>query len=126
MTLGIVLLGLIVVTWIYTVFLSWKKSAGVVFAPIEESFFTERYAWFARLVRRGWYRLTLESKTAVSWSTKRAEDAFITVFPKSAVAFTKKDALTGLHQGPSSYFLKSISVSEKVPQKRLPKTKKVV
>lgn len=126
MTLGFVLLGLIVTTWVYAVFLSWKASTGTVFEPIKQSFFIETWHTVARLARRGWYRAGMEGKTVLTWSGKKAEGAFVTVFPKSAPAFVKKDELTGLEQGPSSYFLKSISVPGKIPQKRLPKTKKVV
>lgn len=126
MALEFVLLGFIVVTWIYTVFLSWKESTGAVFEPITQSFFLEKWGAAIRLVRRGWYRANMEGKTVLTWSGKQAEGAFVTVFPKAAPAFIKKDELTGLKQGPSSYFLKSISVPKKATEKRLPKTKKVV
>jgi hypothetical protein len=126
MTLAIILLAVLITTWIYSVFLSWKESEGTVFEPITQSFFVEKWNVLARLVRRGWYRANLEGKTVLTWSGKKAEGAFVTVFPKAAPAFTKKDELTGLKQGPSSYFLKSISIPKKSTEKRLPKTKKVV
>ena len=126
MVLAFVLLGLIIIVWIYGVYLSWKQNEGVVFEPIERSVFVTRWAHLIRLFRRGWYGARVEGKHLLSWSGKQAENAFVTVFPKSAAAFTKHNQLTGLQQGPSSYFLKSISVPKPRAEKRLPKTKKVV
>lgn len=126
MTIAFVLLGLIVVTWLYTSYLSYKVSTGKTFEPIERSHFIARWTQALRLIRRGWYSVNMEGKHLLLWSGKRAENAFVAVFPKSADAFAKKDELTGLQTGPTSYFLKSISKPKQAPQRRLPKTKKVV
>ena len=126
MMLGFVLLGLILITWIYSMYLSWKVSQGTVFASIKTAPFIDRFTTLIRLVRRGWYGVEMETKQVVTWGTKRAEGALVALFPKAAHAFTKPDELTGLTHGPSSYFLKSISGLKKDTTKRLPKSKKVV
>lgn len=125
MTIVFVLLGLILVTWLYTSYLSYKISKGTTFEPIERSLFVGKWTQVLRLVRRGWYSVNMEGKHLLLWSGKRAENAFVAVFPKSADAFAKKDELTGLHTGPSSYFLKSISNQPPKPS-RSPRAKKVV
>jgi len=113
MTILFVLLALILVTWLYTLYLSWKMSMGTVFEPIEGTDFSTRWYKLVRIMRRGWYGASIQSKHALSWSGKKAEGAFVTVFPKSAPAFAKHDELTGLQTGPSSYFLKQISTGPK-------------
>jgi hypothetical protein len=125
MTTLFVLTALILTTWLYMSYLSWKHSSGTTFEPIERSDLIKQWAKLVRLVRRGWYGASIQSKQALSWSGKKAEHAFVTVFPKSAVAFTKHDELTGLETGPSSYFLKRISTDPK-KRSRSPRTKKVV
>jgi hypothetical protein len=49
----------------------------------------------------------------------------VTVFPKAKKAFQKKDELTGLEHGPSSYFLKKISEKEDL-DKIIPKTRRKI
>lgn len=124
--LGIILIALILGTWIYSMYVSWKVAQGVPSVLIEAAPFATRWAQILRLTRRGWYSAGMQAKKAFSWSTKRAGTTFMKVFPKSAPAFTKHDAMTGLSQGPSSYFLKSISTPRKTGNKRLPKTQKMI
>ncbi len=121
-TLGFVLLGLLLALWGYSTYLSWKVSEGVSFAPIKAAPFVTRYVQTIRLVRRGWYGALLHAKAGLVWSGKRLEKGFVKIFPSAAPAFAKRDELTGLHTGPSSYFLKTISEDEK----RLSRSKNVV
>ena len=73
------------------------------------------YRWnkAARIARRSWYESQRYSKKAVSWGNEKVTNAFVTVFPKSKPAFVEKDLLTGLQDGPSSYFLASLSKTKK-------------
>lgn len=124
--LGIILIALILSTWLYGVYVSWKVSQGIHSSPIEAAPFVTRWARTIRLARRGWYGTSIQIHKALSWCSAHLTKAFVKVFPKSSSMFIKHDAMTGLTQGPSSYFLKSISVPQKQSPKRLPKTKKML
>lgn len=67
----------------------------------------------ARLVRRGWFKLLRNINILREQLTKVAARIFFWIFPKARKAFEKKDELTGLDHGPSSYFLMSVSESKK-------------
>ncbi len=62
-----------------------------------------------RAGRKSWYTSLRYSKRVTAWGNKKARVAFVTVFPKSKPAFIKKDPLTGLEHGPSSYFLANLT-----------------
>ena len=124
--LASILLGLILLTWIYSMYVSWKIAQGVPPLLLEAAPFVARWAQLARLTRRGWYKGMFKTEQVLSWSTTHIKNVFVKIFPNSAPVFTKRDAMTGLTQGPSSYFLKSISTSRKPGNKRLNKTKKMI
>ena len=123
MILILVLVVLVIALWLYSMYLSWKISSGTATTAVHESVFVSTAALLARLGRRGWYSSTLGIKRVASWSNKRLGSLFLRAFPSARPAFTKKDVLTGLSHGQSSFFLKSISVQ---PKQRLPKSKKML
>lgn len=124
MTLIIVLAILIVATWLYAMYISWKATKGVPLALVESAPLLARVHRGLRLTRRGWYGAELLSKQALAWSNEKAGATFVKFFPKSAPVFVKHDLLTGLTHGPSSFFLKTISQPKK--EARLPRTKKML
>ncbi len=72
----------------------------------------------ARLARRGWYASALYARTIGIWGNKKVSKLFFKLFPDAAPAFAKRDALLGLTQGPSSFFLLSISEEQKRKAKK--------
>jgi hypothetical protein len=82
----------------------------------------------SRFMRRAWFGvLRLLSKLG-DIATLIATKVFFALFPKAKKAFENKDELTGLEQGPSSYFLMSISEevsANKVTKKTRRKSKNV-
>ena len=125
-TLGIVLLGLIVVAWGYSMYVSWKMDQGAPLAMVAADPIIGWWAQVARLTRRGWYAAGLKTRHLFTWGNARIGGAFVKVFPSAAPVFTKRDALTGLTHGPTSYFLKSLSPTRKAGNRRLPRTKKMI
>ena len=127
MSLLIVLGSLILVTWIFSMYVSWKATQGVPLALVQSAPFLARWDKGMRMTRRRWYGATRMTREAFTWSNKKASAVFVKFFPKSAPVFVKRDMLTGLTQGPSSYFLKTISKApHKAGNRRLPRTKKVL
>ncbi len=126
LALGITLVVLIVGTWIYSMYISWKATEGVPLALVESTTFLVLWHRATRLSRRGLYSTQLFSKKVFDWSTQKTRSTLVKFFPTSAPLFAKRDMMTGLTHGPSSYFLKSISKNEKSASKRLPKTKKMI
>lgn len=124
MSIFVVLLVLVVTTWIYTIYLSWKHRSGATYTPITESMVTARTGQWVRLTRRGWYSTRMSAKRALLWIGARTQRLITTLFPKSAAAFAKHDVLTGLQTGPSSYFLKQISPTRPARVSRSPRAKK--
>lgn len=112
---------LIIALWIIAMLELWNINKGTYQGPAEErvaSFLTKT----VRLTRRGWYislRAITEGLKVVSIYIARG---FFILFPKAKQAFEKKDELTGLTDGPSSYFLMSVSEykeeAKKVPARR--------
>ncbi len=127
-TLAIVLIILVISTWLYAMYLAWKFDQGVASGTIRTAPFLVRWERGIRLTRRGWYGAAMHAKQVLNWGNRKAGDAIVSVFPKTAPLFTKPDALTGLTDGPSSFFLKSISPSVKNPlkKKRLSTRKKMI
>ena len=62
-----------------------------------------------RSVRRIWFFVLRILRKIRSWIEKIATKIFFAIFPNARKAFEKKDELTGLEHGPSSYFLMSVS-----------------
>ncbi|HWC57449.1 MAG TPA: hypothetical protein VG621_00640 [Candidatus Paceibacterota bacterium] len=101
--------ALIVITWLYSMFATWKLSQETPVALASAAPFIILWQRGARLGRRGWYRLEFFAKEGLSWSNRKTTTLFVKCFPKSAPIFVKRDKLTGLTHGPSSYFLKRIT-----------------
>lgn len=121
----IVVVLLALITWIFTIYLGWKYENGASLGFIRKAPFLVRWERGIRLTRRGWYGASLHAKQVLNWGNRKAENAIVALFPKSAPVFKKPDEMTGLNDGPSSFFLKSIS-PEKTQKKRLSRTKKMV
>ncbi len=95
----------ILALWLFVMFLIWKKQENkdVIkdINPVVEK--------TTRLVRRSWFLLLLGLNKLRLFITKIIAKIFFAIFPKAKTAFEPKNDLTGLEQGPSSYFLMSIS-----------------
>lgn len=99
----------------------WKRDAKDQLTSSVGEFLTPAYQRSTRLLRRGWFTLLrslqyLQKKLEILFSK-----VFFLIFPNARKAFEKKDELTGLEHGPSSYFLASVSEYkedlEKAPKK---------
>jgi hypothetical protein len=119
-------LGLIVLTWLYSMYTSWKVTTGAQLTVAQTAPLLAQVDKGVRLSRRGWYTTLAHLKRILIWSESRAQKVFLKVFPKAAPAFAKRDILTGLTHGPSSYFLKSISKTPATKTKRLPHNKNMI
>lgn len=127
----IILIVLVLTTWLYAMYLAWRKEMGKEFPLVGGAPIIATWDKSSRLTRRGWYGIRAHLR---EWSARLGESAqraFVKAFPTSAPVFEKKDKLTGLTHGPSSYYLKSITPSKETPSagsgrvpKRLPRTKK--
>jgi len=112
--------GLAVLLWLTLMFMWWRQEQGTS----EQLATTAALAYSQksiRLGRRGWYHLAMRAKTLGALLNRLAARIFFTLFPSAQPAFAKRDALAGLSQGPSSFFLMSISQEQKVPKKKSPK-----
>ncbi len=124
--LSITLVVLVIGTWLYMVYISWKASEAISPAVATYGPLLARLNQALRLTRRGWYGASLQGRKTLAWFSQKAQTTFIKIFPTAKSAFTKRDMMTGLTHGPSSYFLKTISQPRKKASKRLPRIKKVV
>lgn len=120
----IILVVLIFVTWLYSMYATWKIASGAQQSLVGTDPLVRKWQQSSRLTRRGWYSALVHLKHGIAWTTTRGERLFVKIFPKAAPLFEKKDHLVGLTHGPSSYFLKSISFPKKPVTKRLPRIKK--
>ena len=111
-TLAVFLIATIIGTWLYSMYLSWKLDSGMVLRPIHERDITTRQEHLTRVTRKYWYWTQLKIGVWSSWVGEKITRLFFKLFPSAVPAFTKKDPLTGLEQGPASYFLKQISESK--------------
>jgi hypothetical protein len=106
--LGILLFCL----WLSVMFLWWQKERNT-----NEPLATDVALTYAdkgqRLLRRGWYFSQRHLKEWALWGSKKVSKVFFSLFPNAAPAFAKRDELAGLKQGPSSFFLLSLSEKEK-------------
>ncbi len=108
--LGICLIG----TWLLAMYIWWKQEQGLTFTPVSlDETILPLSDKMTRIARRKWYLTLLYGKKAASWNARHLTDLFYAIFPSAKAAFAKRDALTGLKDGPSSYFLKTISEKDK-------------
>lgn len=126
LTLGIVTIILALATWLFAMFLSWKLSHGVALHPIDRKTLEPTALQAQRTVRKYWYHGLFRLEQGRTILLEKAEKLLVQIFPKAGPAFTKKDPLTGLEQGPSSYFLLQISESKPAKQTPLQNRKKKV
>lgn len=107
LSLAIWFIVLLVAVWLLTMVILWKTHesrsedyVSVVHPLIKKSM---------QVARRIWFTLLRAITAARIFSTRIITKLFFAIFPNARKAFEQKDELTGLEQGPSSYFLMSIS-----------------
>jgi hypothetical protein len=111
----IAIVALVIALWISVMLLWWRSEQEKPVKTIKRRDVVRTWNKAARLARRSWYGSMRYTKQASAWGNKKVRTAFIAVFPKSKPAFVKKDPLTGLEHGPSSYFLANLT---KVPRSK--------
>lgn len=109
--ISILLLVLVIFTWLFVMYATYKIEAGIN-PTLTSNSFIDFYRKIERLIRRGYYLVLLYGKESISWSNKKVTSGVTKVIPSSAMAFEEKDELTGLHAGPMSFYLQSISDSK--------------
>ena len=124
--LSIALFALLFTLWVWTMYASYKIESGVGTDKVNLSHFYEALNKTVRFGRRGYYASIMYLRKGASWSNKKITDGFIKIVPSSREAFEERDQLTGLHAGPMSFFLQSISESRKKSLKHLSRTKKMI
>ncbi len=101
-------------TWLLAMYIWWKREYNTTFSPVPiDETILPLSDKMTRIARRKWYLTLLYGKKAIKWNAQHLTDLFYAIFPSAKVAFAKRDALTGLKDGPSSYFLKTISEKDK-------------
>ncbi len=113
---------LVVLLWLTVMYLWWQE-VRKAHEALATDLALEYLDKGVRLARRGWYASEMHLKAVSSWSNKKLQKVFFSLFPSAESAFTKHDELAGLSQGPSSFFLMSISEKEKPAPK---KSRKIV
>lgn len=124
--LSILLFALLITLWVWTMYASYKIESGVNNDKVSLSPFYTTIDRSVRLGRRGYYASMMYLRKGASWGNKKVTDGFIKIVPSSREAFEEKDQLTGLHAGPMSFFLQSISESRKKSLKHLSSAKKMI
>jgi hypothetical protein len=110
-TLSIALIVLAIAFWFTTMYSLWQKESGIASQRLSIETCVAYWDKTERIFRRGYYSAMLYLRHGAQWGNKRMASLFFMLFPNAQPAFAKRDVLTGLHQGPSSYFLMSISES---------------
>jgi hypothetical protein len=121
--LSVVLVVLIVASWVTAMYVSWKRSEGLNPSPIKQEVFVSYWSKMVRKARRTYYRSLFTFKQSLTWGNKQFGHVFFSLFPSAEPAFAKRDMLAGLKDGPTSYFLMSISQEEPRKTRR---TRKIV
>lgn len=124
-TLLILLIVLIVLFWLSVMLLWWHESEAHAH-PTLDRVALKQVDKVIRLTRRSYYAGELYSRRVFNWGNSSLGRAFVRIFPQSAPLFQKHDVLTGLENGPSSYFLHSISHSKDEDGKSKARRKKIV
>ncbi len=123
--LVITALSLALLLWLTLMFMWWQRERKAT-EPLAADLALTYLEKCMRLARRGFYASELYAKEAGAWGGKKASKVFFKLFPKAASAFTKHDELAGLSHGPSSFFLLSISESQKTAPVKKSTRKKIV
>jgi hypothetical protein len=127
-TLVVLLILSIILLWLLVMYAVWKQKNKHQEVNSISEIVPQYYSKSSRFLRRLWFGiLRLVSKLG-DITTIFATKVFFGIFPKAKRAFEKKDELTGLEQGPSSYFLMSITeevAANKVAKKTRRKSKNV-
>mgnify|MGYP001569637837 CR=1 FL=1 len=97
----------IIFVWVVLMYNIWRKQHHQSESLSEIT--TPLYNKSSRMIRKVWFALLRAVAVARAFMTRLATKAFFSLFPSARKAFEKRDELTGLEHGPSSYFLKSIS-----------------
>jgi hypothetical protein len=122
--LTVLLVVLIGAAWGTAMYASWKQSEGCTPTPFDPEAITAYFDKITRMIRRGYYSSMFYSKQTAVWGNRKLGSAFFTFFPDAAPAFAKRDMLIGLKDGPSSYFL--MSISEEKPRPKTRRRRKIV
>ena len=104
--------------WLTVMYLWWQSDRGGISSALTPQEIALRAEKVARLTRRGWYSTLRYINYILAVMFSYIARGFFALFPKAAQAFEKKDVLTGLTHGPSSFFLLSISESRKKVAKK--------
>lgn len=123
--LFIILIAALVFFWFTAMLLWWHEEQENTHATLDDVAM-KQIERIIRLTRRSYYASMLYSNYAVTWGNKNFGRAFVHIFPKAGPAFQKYDALVGLEDGPSSYFLHSISPAKGGASKSKMRRKKIV
>jgi hypothetical protein len=119
-TLVVLLILSIILLWLLVMYGVWKKTTKQQEVPDALEVLTPVYNKSTRLLRRAWFWVLRYVKILKAFLEKIATKAFFAIFPNARKAFEKKDELTGLEHGPSSYFLMSVSEYKDELQKNPP------
>lgn len=112
-SLFIVFAILVVALWLTIMFLWWRTEEKAHNPVLNTTLAIMYWQKIARTTRRTWYGVELYIKQGFVWANKKVSAIFFRVFPNAEPAFAKKDTLAGLKDGPSSYFLLSITENQK-------------
>lgn len=121
-TLVVSLFISLLILWLTAMLMLWRKEGQQTETLAEE--LNPLVSKSVRTVRRTWFLFLRGVRKVQDFLTLIITKLFFTLFPKAKKAFEKKDELTGLQQGPSSYFLMSISEGKDNPQKEEPKIRR--
>lgn len=106
----------IIVLWLLVMYKLWKDQRQNEGLPQNLSPFVSN---FFRILRKSLFTLRRKISLLKSKVSIYLAKVFFFIFPKAKKAFEKRDSLTGLEQGPSSYFL--MSISKEVAENKLAK-----
>lgn len=121
-TLVVSLFISLLILWLVAMLMLWRKEGQQTETLAEE--LNPLVNKSVRTIRRTWFLFLRGVRKVQDFLTLIITKLFFALFPKAQKAFEKKDELTGLQQGPSSYFLMSISEGKDNPQKEEPKIRR--
>jgi hypothetical protein len=121
-TLVVWFLVSLIALWLFAMLTLWNTQTKQTTDVIEE--LRPVATKSLRSIRRIWFLFLRAINKIGDFLTLIITKLFFALFPKAQKAFEKKDELTGLEQGPSSYFLMSISEGKELPEKEEPKIRR--